>query len=164
MYLYDNHSSSAKLLSFACGSEVIIPPPLQLLGSQKVSSFSFDLRFGQFSFTADFGLENLPTSLLRLPQVFSLDRLPSEYVQWIESLQYQEVLKILKCNYIILMQSLSQFGNLSVRFDMCITLKKLRSQNCTVKLHKLLHCWQSFPNEKAPFCIMERTKILMARF
>ena len=62
------------------------------------------------------------------------------------------------------MQSLSQFGNLSVRFDMCITLKKLRSQNCTVKLHKLLHCWQSFPNEKAPFCIMERTKILMARF
>ena len=83
----------------------------------------------------------------------------------LESLQYQEVLKILECNFIsILMQSLSQFGNLSVRFDMCITLKKLRSQNCTVKLHKLLHCWQSFPNEKAPFCITERTKILMTRF
>ena len=93
-----SHSSSAKLVSFACESEVRIPPPVQLLGSQKVSSFSFDLRFGYFSSTANFGLENLtaslenlltslenlPTSLLRLPQVFSLDRLPSDKVLRIE--------------------------------------------------------------------------------
>ena len=82
--LYDNHSSSAKLLSFACESEVRFPPPAQLLGSQKVSSFSFDLLFGYFSSTANFGLENLPTSLLHLPQVFSLDRLPSDKVLRIE--------------------------------------------------------------------------------
>ena len=84
MYLYDYHPSSAKLLSFACESEARIPPPVQLLGSQKVSSFSSDLRFGYFSFTVNFGLENLPTSLLRLPQVFSLDRLPSDKVLRIE--------------------------------------------------------------------------------